>query len=105
MSSALPEVEGETVESTEPVRPRCDWRVDYVSHAVHAHAERSTYRLFDRRTLTKIQEKVVRQGKRNAVYRFVVSKSDKDRIAAWKQDLVRVLHVFNVRSVGSVKHS
>jgi hypothetical protein len=52
-----------------------------------------------------MQGKVVKQGKRNAVYRFVLSKSDKDKIAAWKQDLIRILHVFNVRSVGSVGHS
>ena len=50
-----------------------------------------------------IHGKVVRQGKRNAVHRFVLSKSDQGKIAAWKQDLTRVLHVFNVcllRSLG-----
>jgi hypothetical protein len=52
-----------------------------------------------------IQGKVVKQGKRNALYRFVLSKTDNDKIAAWKQDLMRVLHVFNVRAIGSVGHS
>jgi hypothetical protein len=53
----------------------------------------------------KIQGKVVKQGKRNAFHRFVVSKTDKDKIAAWKQDFIRILHVFNVRSVSFVVHS
>ena len=51
------------------------------------------------RTLAKIQEKVIKQGKRNAVHRFVLSKSDQGKIAAWNRDLARVLDVFNVRSV------
>jgi hypothetical protein len=55
--------------------------------------------------VAKIQEKVVKQGKRNALHRFVLSKTDKDKIAAWKQDFMRVLHVFNVRSMGFVGHS
>jgi hypothetical protein len=52
-----------------------------------------------------IQGKVVKQGKRNALHRFVLSKTDKDKIAAWKQDFMRILHVFNVRSIRSVGHS
>jgi hypothetical protein len=55
--------------------------------------------------VAKIQGKVVKKGKRNALYRFVLSKTDKDKIAAWKQDFVRVLHVFNVRSIDSVGYS
>jgi hypothetical protein len=55
--------------------------------------------------VVKIQGKVVKQGKRNALHRFVLSKTDKDKIAGWKQDFIRVLHVFNVRSIGSVRHS
>jgi hypothetical protein len=55
--------------------------------------------------VAKIQGKVVKQGKRNALCRFVLSKTDKDKVAAWKQDFFRVLHVFNVRSVRSVGHS
>ena len=35
--------------------------------------------------------------------RFVNAKNDKDIIAAWKSDLNRILHVFNVRSVTSVR--
>ena len=59
----------------------------------------------NRRTVAEIQRKVVKQGKRNSALRFVLSRSNKDRIAAWKQDLVRVLHVFNVRSILSIEHS
>jgi hypothetical protein len=47
-----------------------------------------------------MQRKVVKRGKRNAISRFFLSKDDKDKIAAWKQDLVRILQVFNVRSNG-----
>jgi hypothetical protein len=102
MSGTLPEIEGETVRSTQPVCPRCDWSADYVSHTRTPHGEWSTYQWLDCRTVAKIREKVVKQGKRNAFHRFALSKTDKDKIAAWKQDFLRVLHIFNVRSIGSV---
>jgi hypothetical protein len=50
--------------------------------------------------LAGVQRKVVKQGKRNSVVRFILAKGDKEKIAAWKQDLVRVLHIFNVCSIG-----
>ena len=46
--------------------------------------------------------KVVKQGKRNSVSRFFRSKGDKDKIAVWRYDLIRILQVFNVRSAGSI---
>jgi hypothetical protein len=52
-----------------------------------------------------IQGKVVETGKRNPVSRLFGSKNDKDAITAWKQDLSRILQIFNVRSVGSVWRS
>ena len=52
--------------------------------------------------IAEIQGKVVKLGKRNAVSRVFHAKVDKDKIATWRNDLVRVLHVFNVRSVGFV---
>ena len=55
--------------------------------------------VFDFRTLVKIQGKVAKQGKRNTLHRFVLSKSDQGKIAAWNRDLTRLLEVFNVRSV------
>jgi hypothetical protein len=45
-----------------------------------------------------IQKKIVKQGKRNAVSRAFYAKNDKDTIAAWRRDLDRILHVFNVCS-------
>jgi hypothetical protein len=65
------------------------------------HAGRSAHRSLNRRALTEMQRKVVKRGKRNAVFRFFLSKDDKDKIAAWKQDLVRILQVFTVRPIGS----
>ena len=69
------------------------------------YAEWSAYLVIDRRAVECMQKKVVKQGKRNAASRLFHAKSDKDAIAAWKQDLARVLHIFNVRSVYSPWHS
>ena len=38
----------------------------------------------------------------NAFSRLVYAKNDKEMIAAWKLDLNRILHVFNVCSVTSM---
>ena len=51
-----------------------------------------------------IRKKIIKQGKRSATSRLFHAKSDKDAIAAWKQELNRVLHVFSVRLVRSVRH-
>jgi hypothetical protein len=55
--------------------------------------------------VAEIERKVGKQGKRNAFLRFILSKGDKDKIAGWNRDFLRVLHVFNVRSIHSVEHS
>jgi hypothetical protein len=102
MPGTLPEVEGEASEWTQPVHPRCDWRSDWVSQTSDVLGERLTYQRLNRRMLVGIQRKVVKQGKRNALVRFILAKGDKEKIAAWKQDLVRILHVFNVGSVDPV---
>ena len=52
----------------------------------------------------EIQRGVIRLGKRNAASRFLYAKDDQDSLATWKYDLIRVLHVFNVRSVGPPRH-
>ena len=52
--------------------------------------------MFNHSTLAEIERKVVKGGKRSVVFRFLLSKGDKDKIATWKQDLLRVLHIFNV---------
>ena len=49
-----------------------------------------------------MRRKIIKQGKRSAVSQLFHAKADKDKIAGWKQDLTRILHVFNVRSVNSV---
>jgi hypothetical protein len=54
----------------------------------------------DRRAVTGVQRRVDKRGKRSVVVRFMLVKGDKDKIAAWNRDLVRILHVFNVRSIG-----
>jgi hypothetical protein len=48
-----------------------------------------------------MRRKVGKRGKRNVVFRSILAKGDKDEIATWNQDLVRILHVFNVRSICS----
>ena len=53
----------------------------------------------NRRTVSEIQRNVVNRGKRNVVSRLFHAKNDKDTIAAWRLDLNRILHIFNVRSV------
>jgi hypothetical protein len=45
----------------------------------------------------------MKQRKRNAVSRHLHAKNDKERIAAWRSDLIKILHVFNVRSIPSVR--
>jgi hypothetical protein len=72
-----------------------------VSQTGGAQAERSADRYFNRRALVEMQRKVVKRGKRGTVFRFILAKDDKDKIAGWKQDLVRILQVFNVRSIDS----
>ena len=57
------------------------------------------HRSLDRRTIAEIQGEVLKRGGRGRVSRFLHSRDDKDVIAAWKSDLNRLLHVFNVRSV------
>ena len=50
--------------------------------------------------MAEIQRKVIKLGKRNVASRVFHAKVDRDKIAAWRYDLVRVLHVFNVRLIG-----
>ena len=47
----------------------------------------------------EIQEKIIEKGGRSLLSRLVQAKNDKETIAAWKLDLNRTLHVFNVCSV------
>ena len=87
---------------TQPIRTWGDWAIDYVSDPKDAYAERSIYQCHNPRTVAKIQTRVVKHGKRSSVSRFLRSKSDKDKIAVWRYDLLRILQVFNVRPIGSI---
>jgi len=49
--------------------------------------------------VAEIQRKVIKQTRRNPASRLLHAKNDKETIAAWKSDLNRILHVFNVRSI------
>jgi hypothetical protein len=46
--------------------------------------------------LADIQEKIIKIGKRNAASKFLHAKNDKEAIASWRQDLDRLLNIFNV---------
>ena len=59
----------------------------------------TTYQGLKPRTVSEIQRKITRQGKRRAVVRAFQAKSDRSMIAEWRQDLNRILHVFNVRGI------
>ena len=56
------------------------------------------YLTLDRRTVAEIERKVIKQSGRNTISRVFHAKNDKEAIVAWKLDLNRTLHVFNVRS-------
>lgn len=51
--------------------------------------------------MAAIQKRIIKQSKRNAISRHLHAKNDKEKIAAWRSDLVRILHVFNVRHLTS----
>ena len=63
--------------------------------------ERFTYEGPDPRTLGTIRKEAVgKKGKRNMRSRLFYGKDNEDVIIGWKQDLVRILQIFQVRSVG-----
>ena len=68
----------------------------------NATAGYPAYEALNRRTVASIQKNTVKRGERNTVTRLVHKKKEKEAIAGWKQDLLRILHIFNVRSVGPV---
>jgi len=49
-----------------------------------------------------IQRRIINQGRRHIILRHLHAKNDKEKIAAWRLDLIRILHVFNVRYIASV---
>ena len=53
--------------------------------------------------MAEIQRKVIKHSKRNVVYRHLLAKGDKDKIAAWRVDLEKIVRNFNVRSIVTVR--
>ncbi|KAF9791098.1 hypothetical protein BJ322DRAFT_1208324 [Thelephora terrestris] len=64
-------------------------RSDELSESVHKAIGKLTA------TMTEIQQNVTEKGEQNWASRFLNARNDKDAIAAWNQDFMRVLHVFN----------
>ena len=56
---------------------------------------------FRSRTVEEIQKQIVERGKRHVASRVLNAKGDKDKIAAWRQELNRITQNFNVRPVYS----
>ena len=59
------------------------------------------YCVFYCRTVAEIQRSVTKQSKQNALSRLLHAKNNKEKVAAWKSDLDKLLQVFQVCSVAS----
>ena len=66
---------------------------------------RFTHHPPDRSTVAEIQANINEKREQNLFSRLVHAKNDKEVIAGWRSDLNEILHVFNVRSVGSGRQS
>ena len=55
--------------------------------------------------MADIQEKIVKKNDRNVLTRALYAKSDRDAIAAWKQEFSKILQIFQVCLLGSVRRS
>ena len=55
--------------------------------------------------MVDIQRRVDEKYSRDTFSGIFYTQNDKNTIAAWKDDLDRLLHIFNVRSVGSASPS
>ena len=64
-------------------------------------SDSSTYHALNYRTVAEIRKKVIKHSKRNKAFGLFHAKNDKDKIAAWKIELNRILVVFNVCSTRS----
>ena len=51
--------------------------------------------------MADVQGKVIEKNERGVLSRTFYAKTDKDAIAAWKQEFNKILQIFNVRSVCS----
>lgn len=93
----------EIIEGIESTDTRGHQTFDKVSPKSGVHCEPSTqYAPGNCRAVATIQEGVNERGRQSVLSRLAHSKSDKEAIAAWKQEIMRILQVFNVRSPGFV---
>ena len=76
-----------------------------MSLARDIHSAQFTHYALNRRTIAEIEENVVEKSRRKLLSRLVHAKNDREVMAAWRSDLNRGLHIFNVRSVGFGNHS
>jgi len=53
--------------------------------------------------MAEIQGRIVEKRERGLLSRLANANNDKEIIAAWRFDLIRILQVFNVCSAGSVR--
>jgi hypothetical protein len=67
------------------------------------NAEHFTYQSINCRTLAAIRKKTDERVKRSLASKLIHRKGEKEAIAGWNRDLVRILHIFNVRSVDPVR--
>jgi len=49
--------------------------------------------------VAEIERSIIKQGKRGVISQHLRAKTDKEKIAAWRLDLDKILQVFDVRSV------
>ena len=82
---------------------RGDWGIDNVSLTSDGYCACFAHCALDRRTVAEIQGRIVGKRERGLLSRLAHAKNDKETIAAWRSDLIRILQVFNVRSAGSVR--
>lgn len=68
----------------------------------HVVSRRVAYRASDRSAVAEIERNVIRLGKQKIFSGLFHSKDDKEKIAAWRLDLNRILHIFNVRFITSL---
>ena len=76
-----------------------------MSRAEDAYVGRFTYIALDPSAVAEIQRSIIKRGKRSAISRLFHAKDDKETIAGWRSDLIRILHVFNVRPATSARAS
>ena len=100
-----PGTEREEIKRPQRLGAQGDRAVDDVSYTSDGYFGQLTDAWFRSglRAVTEIQQRIVKQGERGAISRHFHAKNDKDKIAAWRLDLNRILQIFNVRPIVSVR--